>query len=90
MYYETRKKSTKVEERQEAHYNVGRLYHLLGLIHLAIPYYSLVLEEAEQSIATESLREDLQVDAAYNLQTIYTTVGNTTLAQAVTEKWLIL
>lgn len=53
-YYETRKLSKFHEERLEANYNVGRTYHLLGLTHLALPYYWKVLnEDAEEGIRKE-------------------------------------
>lgn len=78
------------EEKQEAHYNIARAYHMLGLTHLALPYYKLVLEEPTQSTTEEPLRVDLRIDAAYNLQTIYSSVGNTALANAITERWLVL
>lgn len=37
---------TNPEIRQEAHYNVARCYHLLGIHHLAVEYYRRVLEDA--------------------------------------------
>ena len=63
---------------------------MLGLNHLAITYYTRVLEEYERCNADEMEfpREGLVTDAAYNLQTIYETAGNLELASAVTEKWL--
>lgn len=73
-YYESRIKSPHLEERQEAHYNMGRTYHMLGLPHLAIPYYSLVLKQDPGDEGP--LREDLMIDATYNLQSIYTMAGN--------------
>lgn len=89
VYYDDRKLSCNVEERQEAHYNMGRCYQLLGLPHLAIPYYSLVLEEAS-GVGEISSREDLNVETAYNLQTIYSASGNSTLAKHITERWLTI
>lgn len=84
-YYESRHVSPRVEERQEAHYNVARAYNMLGLAHLALPYYLRVLEEAKGSSVT---REDLARDAAYNLQNIYAMGGNLELAKLVTANWL--
>jgi general transcription factor 3C polypeptide 3 (transcription factor C subunit 4) len=86
MYYDRRKGSVHVEERQEAHYNVARTYHMLGLSHLALPYYARVLEEVEHGRPTP--REDLVRDAAYNLQALYATVGNLQLARSIGEQWL--
>jgi general transcription factor 3C polypeptide 3 (transcription factor C subunit 4) len=86
-YYEARKLSSRVEERQEAHYNVARVYHMLGLTSLAIPYYDKVFEEIADG---EEGREDLVVEAAYNISNIYSMAGNVALAHAVTRKWLVI
>lgn len=85
-YYETRRASQHVEERQEASYNVARAYHMLGLSHLALPYYVEVLDDAQS--ATE--QEDLAIDAAFNLQTIYSMGGNMKMTQHITDTWLTI
>jgi general transcription factor 3C polypeptide 3 (transcription factor C subunit 4) len=87
-YYNSRKISPKIEERQEAHYNIARVYHLLGLTNLAIPYYDLVFKEIEGG--REKSREDLVTDAAYNLQSICAISGNRALASGITKKWLVI
>ncbi len=86
-YYESRHVSQTIEERQEAHYNIARTYHMLGLAHLAVPYYLKVLEEVQDSIVT---REDIVRDAAYNLQNVYAMTGNFEMARFVTAKWLVV
>jgi general transcription factor 3C polypeptide 3 (transcription factor C subunit 4) len=86
LYYQSRKHAKNMEERQECHFNMGRMYHMLGLAHLAIPYYQLVLEETSEQGG--SGREDLVVDTAYNLQTIYMAAGNMALAKEITRKCL--
>jgi general transcription factor 3C polypeptide 3 (transcription factor C subunit 4) len=86
-YYDSRHISPRVEERQEAHYNIARSYHVLGLTHLALPYYSQVLLEAR---GFQYSREDLVRDAAYNLQSLYTMGGNIALAKDITDEWLII
>ncbi|KAI9740756.1 MAG: transcription factor TFIIIC subunit tfc4 [Claussenomyces sp. TS43310] len=84
-YYDSRCSSSAVEERQEAHYNMARTYHLLGLTHLALTYYSRVLLEVQGPTPT---RDDLVRDAAFNLQTLYALGGNPKLAKAVSDSWL--
>jgi general transcription factor 3C polypeptide 3 (transcription factor C subunit 4) len=84
-YYESRSQSSSIEERQEAHYNMARAYHMLGLTHLAIPYYLLVLKKAVGQ--EESMREDLMIDAAYNLQTIYSMAGNPDLTDTINPSY---
>ncbi|RDW71323.1 hypothetical protein BP6252_07886 [Coleophoma cylindrospora] len=87
-YYNNRKQSERILERQEAHYNIARAYHMLGLTNLAISYYIFVLSEADQ--AGSMLEENMTTDAAYNIQSIYAATGNYPLARAVAEKWLVL
>lgn len=88
-YYESRKNSKHLEERQEAHYNMARAYHMLGLPHLALPYYQKVLDEVSYG-TPRAMREDLVVDTAYNLQLMYTTAGNLELARQITKRWLVI
>lgn len=85
-YYSIRHTSPYLEERQEAHYVVGRAYHLLGLTHLAQPYYMKCLEEARNEVG----KEDLEKDVALNLQSMYMNSGNATLARKITEEWLVI
>jgi len=47
-YYDFRKVSQIPSERQEGEFNVARAYHMLGLTHLAIPYYERVLRISEE------------------------------------------
>ena len=88
-YYNSRRNSVHSEERQEAHFNMARTYHMLGLTHFAVPYYEKVFEGSRGATANPD-REDLVVDAAYNLQTLYATSGNPELAEYIIKKWLII
>lgn len=85
-YYKSRRSSEHAEERQEASYNIARTYHMLGLTHLAGPYYEEVLDDPEA--ATQE--EDLVLDAAYNLQTIFAMAGNWQMAKKITDRWLTI
>ncbi len=87
IYYRSRYISDMIEERQEAHYNMARTYHLLGLTHLALPFYIKVLDEVQ---SPQTSKEDLVLDAAYNLQSLYAMGGNMDMAQAITEAWLVI
>lgn len=69
-------------ECQEADYNAGRAFHMIGLVSIAIEYYRKVLENYENS--------DLKRHAAYNSVTIYRDSGNTRLANYITEKYLTI
>jgi general transcription factor 3C polypeptide 3 (transcription factor C subunit 4) len=88
-YYDLRKTSLHIEERQEAHFNMARAYHMLGLTHLAIPFYKKVFDELSKGISNSG-REDLVVDTAYNLQTLHAIGGNPELAKDITRKWLVI
>ncbi|CAG8972020.1 hypothetical protein HYALB_00008305 [Hymenoscyphus albidus] len=104
-YYEHRKISDCLEERLEAHYNMGRTYHLLGLTHLALPYYWKVLneevekckevgdgerEESGDGWKGEKGQEELYKEVAYAVKTIYEAAGNMELARSVVREFLTL
>jgi len=75
---------------QEASFNVARSFHHLGLAHLAIPYYQRCLEISDTWADKGGVTGDLKWEAAYMLQMIYVTSGNTKEARMITEKWLVL
>jgi general transcription factor 3C polypeptide 3 (transcription factor C subunit 4) len=89
IYYDIRKKSEQLVERQEAEYNMGRAYHLLGLSHLAEPYYTRVLKIAEER-GPSTTHEAYEKVAAYNLRIMLTLAGDGQGAKAVGKKWLVL
>jgi general transcription factor 3C polypeptide 3 (transcription factor C subunit 4) len=91
-YYDKRSKSELRVERQEAEYNMGRAYQILGLSHLAIPYYerSLELSSTNRKEPCTTEIEDFASHAAYALQSIWAVNGQVELARAVTEDWLVL
>lgn len=91
-YYDLRHSSVSWQEKQEAEYNVARTYHMLGLTHLAIPYYQKCLELSQHLDDTESnsFMENFSRDAAMALQGIWAQDGNTEMARAITERWLII
>jgi len=91
QYYNSRKQADRIEERQEAHFNMARVHHMLGLVHLAVPYYLKVLHGKEDGVEGKySERDDLAFNAAYNLQTIYVIAGNKELAKQITQEWLVI
>lgn len=91
-YYNVRSKSEDVVERLEAHYNLARCYHLLGIFHLAAEFYTRVLTEAQKYEAQggkEPLR-DFVYESAMNLRTYSLTNGDFETARSLTETWLVL
>jgi general transcription factor 3C polypeptide 3 (transcription factor C subunit 4) len=89
-YYNSRRTSLQIEERQEAHYNIARTYHLVGLTHLAFPYYQKVLQETDETPDPRAASEDLVRDAAYNLQTLYAIGGNMEMVKLTTDTWMVI
>jgi general transcription factor 3C polypeptide 3 (transcription factor C subunit 4) len=102
-YYELRTASGRACDLQEAEYNVARMWHNLGLLHIAMPAYEKVLDLSVQVqaewLAGRSQRgestafdeaEDFAKEAAFALQSIYAVDGNDEAARAITEEWLVI
>ncbi|CCF57694.1 hypothetical protein KAFR_0D00470 [Kazachstania africana CBS 2517] len=79
-YYDLRQKCYSVLEKQEADYNIGRAFHLIGLTSIAVFYYNKVLNNYDD--------RKLKRHAAYNSLIIYQESGNTELANYTMEKYL--
>ncbi|KAI1859223.1 uncharacterized protein JN550_012143 [Neoarthrinium moseri] len=75
------------EQRQEAHYNLARSYHAVGLTHLAAEYYRRVFLEIE---GDEIGEEDLAREAAYNLQQCCLIGGDIEAMRDIADRWLVL
>lgn len=73
----------------EADYNVGRLMHQLGLVHMASDMYRKVLDRKVENEDDVPSWADLRRDAAYNLVQIYRMSGSVDLANAVLEEFLV-
>lgn len=90
-YYNTRKLSASLDEKQEAEYNIGRTYHLLGLVHMAIPFYERCLTLSSlDNILTSDISEGFELEAALALQGIWMRNEEWEKAQAITKTWLVL
>ncbi|CAN9305734.1 unnamed protein product [Alternaria alternata] len=97
-YYDLRSKSPHAIHRQEAEYNVGRMWHGLGLVALALPAYErcCALSDDVKQEAGDRCQdgnwgyEDFSTDAAFAMQSIYAISGNFEGALDVTEKLLVI
>lgn len=96
-YYDLRIASGEAGHLQEAEFNLARIWHQLGVAHLAVPAYGKVLrlsvevrQEKERGDGADVATEDFAVEAAYALQGLYTAAGNEKAAKAITEMWLVL
>ncbi|KAI9741008.1 MAG: transcription factor TFIIIC subunit tfc4 [Cirrosporium novae-zelandiae] len=92
QYYDNRKKNGISIESQEAEYNVARAYHMLGLTHLAVPYYERVLAMYSdlQSSREEESSNDMAREAALALQSVFAGSGNVVAAGRLTKTYLII
>lgn len=97
-YYELRSESTSAIHKQEAEFNVARMWHALGLMSLALPAYERCVEmrsdverEAQDRRQEgEWAHEDFATEAAFAMQSIYATSGNFAAAKKITEEVLVL
>ena len=79
-------------ERQEADYNMARAFHMLGLTHLAIPFYERCLDhiiDIHRS-CSGSTSEEFTREAAFALQGIWAMDGEVIRARQLSENWLIM
>jgi general transcription factor 3C polypeptide 3 (transcription factor C subunit 4) len=96
-YHETRKRSPQAILRQEAEFNMGMVYHSLGIFHQALPAFenALALSEEVQEEGSEKgipkgEIEDFGVEAAMAMRSIMAFNGDAKSAHAMTEKYLVL
>ncbi|KAI0552879.1 hypothetical protein F4679DRAFT_532720 [Xylaria curta] len=89
-YYDIKVASSDAAERQEAHYNMARSYHAIGIPHLAAEYYQRALRDRPDGSDSVFGDSDLSKEAAYNLQQICWTGGDLEAVKALSEKYLTL
>ncbi|EGV65785.1 TPR-like protein [Yamadazyma tenuis ATCC 10573] len=88
QYRELRLVNSTIYEEQEVEFNIGKLFHMIGLVSEAVVHYNKVLEYHDQLINDPDY--DMSVEAAYNLALIYNLNGNSALARELTEKYLTI
>ncbi|KAL8879831.1 MAG: hypothetical protein Q9198_002637 [Flavoplaca austrocitrina] len=87
-YYELRHETAIQSEHQEAEFNVARTYHMLGLTHLAIPYYERCL--ALQTDRYEDRGVDFALEAAFALRGIWAANEQMIKVLEVTSRYLVM
>ncbi|KAH3688759.1 hypothetical protein WICPIJ_000266 [Wickerhamomyces pijperi] len=87
-YFSGRTVKTDIE-KQEAYYNMGKVYHLLGLVTIAEKFYLKVLDDFND-FPVGSKDIDLKKITAYNLLQIYNGSGNKKLCVKLMEKYLTI
>lgn len=90
-YYEIRCRSRTLSEKQEAEFNVARTYHMLGLTHLAIPYYErcMYLGRGSQSVGISHM-ENYSTEAAFALRAIWAAGEEMGKAADITREYLVI
>lgn len=97
-YYNLRIQNGGMLEKQEAEYNVGRTWHMLGLTHLATGSYEKALalssavdqENEQRKLRGEYAVENFAREAAFAMVNIYAVTGNDATAMELTKEWLVL
>ncbi|KAI5301344.1 transcription factor TFIIIC subunit tfc4, partial [Ascosphaera pollenicola] len=80
-------------KQQEAQFNIARVWHMLGLAHLAINGYRRCLEIGtliEERRKEDSWSENFSRDAAYALQCLHLFSGDSLAAKNITETYLTI
>lgn len=78
-------KNRSQDAQQEVFYNLGRMYHQLGVMYLAENYYLKALE-----IENNSDILGLKYETAYNLHLIYKNSGNLIAARNILIKHIVI
>ncbi|KAL8660602.1 MAG: hypothetical protein Q9202_006378 [Teloschistes flavicans] len=90
-YYNLRRNSRQASEQQEAEFNVARTYHMLGLNHLAVPYYQRCLSPTLDEEVNEAAYSDgSSTIAALALRNIWAENDQSGKAMSVTYKHLMI
>ena len=91
-YHDDRRKTDDISFLQEAEFNVGRAYQMLGVMDLAIPRYlrCLQLGQVIRSQPDLEAAENFAHEASIALQTHYAANGECQTARDITMAWLIL
>lgn len=97
-YYDLRIQSGSASHQQEAEFNVGRIWHSLGLVTHALPAYERCIalsgrvaeEAADEMDAGKGTHEDFATEAAFAMQSIYAVSGNFEAARKVTQEVLVI
>jgi len=96
-YYEMRQASSQAIIHQEADFNMGMVFHSLGVFHQAISFFEKVLamsEEVQKEATMKGLKEEeienFAPEAAMGIRSIMAFNGDVASAHALSEKYLIL
>ncbi|XP_053687440.1 general transcription factor 3C polypeptide 3 [Sabethes cyaneus] len=80
-FIEKYRKGRPSELSNEVHYNIGRMYHQLGMHSLAVEHYKRALQFSSDLVRLNAEHLDLRAEIAFNLACIYRSNGNYELAR---------
>ncbi|EEB19830.1 General transcription factor 3C polypeptide, putative [Pediculus humanus corporis] len=75
---------------QEIHYNMGRLFHQLGLYPAALFHYKKALNTVSKVAENHGAKFDLKREIAFNISLIYQNSGSLELARHYIEKYIVI
>ncbi|KAK6624024.1 hypothetical protein RUM44_010882 [Polyplax serrata] len=75
---------------QEVHYNMGRLFHQLGLFPAALFHYKKALHTNSLVAEENGVKFDLKREIAFNISLIYQNSGSVELARHYIEKYIVI
>lgn len=78
------------EAFNEIYYNMGRLYHQLGILHVAKSYYEKALTVTNELIKKYPQYLDLRMEIAFNLHLIYKSSGNRIMARKYLKDYIVV
>lgn len=76
--------------KQEAYYNLGRMYQQIGLFYLAEIYYKKVLTVQNELLDQHPDILGLKEESAYNLHLIYKSSGNFEAARKILFQYIVI
>lgn len=89
-YFERYQKTREPEAMAEILYNLGRLYHQMGIISVAKNYYERALKVTNPLIEQYPEILDLKMEIAYNLHIIYKQTGNKHMARKLLYDYIVV
>jgi general transcription factor 3C polypeptide 3 (transcription factor C subunit 4) len=89
-YMEKYQKTREPEAEAEILYNIGRMYHQIGIISVAKKYYERALAVSNPFIEEHREMLDLKREIAYNLHVIYRQSGNRAMARKMLYDHIVI
>jgi general transcription factor 3C polypeptide 3 (transcription factor C subunit 4) len=89
-YMEKYQQTREPEAEAEILYNIGRMYHQIGIISVAKKYYERALAVSNPFIEEHREMLDLKREIAYNLHVIYRQSGNRAMARKMLYDHIVI